>query len=49
VADTVDPGPGKKPGSTSLLAQCIEDEFPGVPIEPVLRKFWNGEAGMWCK
>lgn len=31
--------------STSLLVQCIQGEFPYVPIEPVLRKYWNEESG----
>ena len=30
---------------TSLLIDCIEDEFEGVPIEPVKRKYWNETAG----
>jgi len=34
------------PSSTSLLVQCIHDEFPGVPVEPVLRKYWNEDAGI---
>jgi hypothetical protein len=29
----------------SLLVQRLCDEFPGVPVEPVLRKFWNEDAG----
>lgn len=32
--------------STSLLVQCLHDEFPGVPVEPVLRKYWNEDAGI---
>jgi DNA mismatch repair protein MSH4 len=31
--------------STSLLVQCIMEEFAGVPIEPVQRKYWNDIAG----
>lgn len=31
--------------STSLMVQCIQAEFPSVPVEPVLRKYWNEEAG----
>jgi DNA mismatch repair protein MSH4 len=34
------------PRSTSLLVQCLHDEFPGVPVEPVLRKYWNEDAGI---
>lgn len=33
------------PGSTSLLVQCLYDDFPGVPVEHVLRKYWNEDAG----
>lgn len=35
---------GKKPSSTSILVQCIMEEFD-VPIEPVLRKYWSETAG----
>jgi DNA mismatch repair protein MSH4 len=31
--------------STPLLVKCIMDEFPGVPVEPVQRKYWNEPAG----
>jgi DNA mismatch repair protein MSH4 len=31
--------------STSLLVQSIMDEFTGVPVEPVQRKYWNDMAG----
>lgn len=31
--------------SSSLLVQYIEEEFPGVPIEPVARKYWNDVGG----
>ncbi|KIJ58731.1 hypothetical protein HYDPIDRAFT_178027 [Hydnomerulius pinastri MD-312] len=37
---------GKRPTTTSLLAQFIMEEFPNVPIEPVARKYWNDSAGM---
>ena len=36
----------KTANTTSLLVQCIQEEFLGIPIEPVLRKYWNEEAGM---
>ena len=39
------PAGGKKPQSTSLLVQCIMDEFEGVPIEPVMRRYWSDNAG----
>lgn len=32
--------------STSNLVQYLEDEFPGVPVEPVMRKYWNEGAGI---
>ncbi|KAL5518469.1 MSH4 [Sanghuangporus vaninii] len=32
--------------NASLLVQCIRCEFPHVPIEPVLRKYWNEESGL---
>jgi len=43
------PGPlsGNTPSSTSLLVQCIYDEFPGVPVEPVFRKYWSEDAGRY--
>src|SRR5216683_3723344 len=34
------------PSSTPLLVQCLYDEFPGIPDEPVLRKYWNEDAGI---
>lgn len=40
------PSGGKKPQMTSLLVQCIMDEFDGVPVEPVARKYWSDNAGM---
>ncbi|KAI9437019.1 muts domain V-domain-containing protein [Lactarius indigo] len=40
------PSSRNKPNSTSLLVQRLCDEFPGVPVEPVLRKFWNEDAGL---
>ncbi len=43
--DSSAPSSGKQPQTTSLLVQCIQDEFPGVPVEPVPRKYWNEEAG----
>ena len=43
--DASAPASAKFAASTSLLVQCIQDEFPGVPVEPVLRKYWNEEAG----
>lgn len=44
-ANTSTPLSAKHPTSTSLLVQCIQEEFLGVPIEPVLRKYWNEETG----
>ncbi|KAH9939032.1 muts domain V-domain-containing protein [Epithele typhae] len=37
---------GKKPQTTSLLVQYIMDEFEGVSIEPVMRKYWSDNAGL---
>ena len=45
VVDVSAPASAKFAASKSLLVQCIQDEFSGVPIEPVLRKYWNEEAG----
>lgn len=36
---------GKRANTTAYLVECIEEEFPGVPIEPVLRKYWSETAG----
>lgn len=44
--DNLGPSSRKTPCSTSLLVQCLYDEFPGVPVEPVLRKYWNEDAGI---
>ena len=43
--DNLGPSSGNTSSSTSLLVQCLYDEFPGVPVEPVLRKYWNEDAG----
>ena len=43
--DASAPASAKLAASTSLLVQCIQDEFPGVLIKPVLGKYRNGEAG----
>ncbi|KAI0641090.1 muts domain V-domain-containing protein [Trametes meyenii] len=32
--------------TTSMLVQCITEEFDGVLIEPVMRKYWNDNAGL---
>ncbi|KAH9949472.1 muts domain V-domain-containing protein [Amylocystis lapponica] len=37
---------GKKPCTTSVLVKCIMEEFDTVPIQPVLRKFWNEGVGL---
>ncbi|KAI0932941.1 hypothetical protein AcW2_001415 [Taiwanofungus camphoratus] len=37
---------GKKPSSTSALVQCMMEEFDSIPIEPVMRKYWNEGAGL---
>ena len=47
LADVSLPSGGKKPQTTSLLVQCIMDEFDSVPVEPVMRKYWSDNAGMF--
>ncbi|KAL1755189.1 muts domain V-domain-containing protein [Schizophyllum commune] len=37
---------GKRVNSTSVLVEAIEDEFPGVPVEAVGRKYWNETSGL---
>ncbi|KAF8168490.1 muts domain V-domain-containing protein [Crassisporium funariophilum] len=37
---------GKRSSSTSLLVEYIRDEFPGVQIEPVGRRYWNDAGGL---
>lgn len=46
VADATLATSGKRPSTTSLLVQSIMEEFPGVPVDPVSRKYWNDTAGM---
>ncbi|EPS95138.1 hypothetical protein FOMPIDRAFT_63418 [Fomitopsis schrenkii] len=36
---------GKKPSTTSVLVQCMLEEFD-VPVEPVMRRYWNETAGL---
>ncbi|KAG6816212.1 hypothetical protein H0H87_007710 [Tephrocybe sp. NHM501043] len=36
----------KRPTATSLLVQFICEEFPGVPLEPVGRRYWNDASGL---
>lgn len=36
---------GKRPNTTSLLVQCILEEFDSVPVEPVVRKYWSDTNG----
>lgn len=36
---------GKKPSATSVLVQCILEEFDYVPVEPVIRRYWNDTSG----
>ncbi|EMD41395.1 hypothetical protein CERSUDRAFT_41819 [Gelatoporia subvermispora B] len=35
-----------KKHNTSLLVECLRDEFEHVAVEPVLRKYWNETAGL---
>ena len=37
---------GKRSSSTSMLVEYIREEFPGVALEPVGRKYWNDSAGI---
>ncbi|KIL62206.1 hypothetical protein M378DRAFT_187403 [Amanita muscaria Koide BX008] len=37
---------GKRSSSTSMLVEYIRDEFPGVPLEAVGRKYWNDAGGL---
>ncbi|KJA21853.1 hypothetical protein HYPSUDRAFT_87688 [Hypholoma sublateritium FD-334 SS-4] len=37
---------GKRAPSTSLLVEYIREEFPGVQIEPVGRRYWNDAGGL---
>ncbi|KZT68826.1 hypothetical protein DAEQUDRAFT_751159 [Daedalea quercina L-15889] len=36
---------GKKPSAPSVLVQSVMEEFD-VPVEPVMRKYWNETAGL---
>ncbi|KAH0590086.1 hypothetical protein H2248_000261 [Termitomyces sp. 'cryptogamus'] len=36
----------KRPSAMSLLVQCIQEEFPGVHLEPVARRYWNDSGGL---
>lgn len=38
---------GKKLSTTSLLVQCIIEEFDSCPVEPVARKYWSETAGIY--
>ncbi|KIJ45044.1 hypothetical protein M422DRAFT_167040 [Sphaerobolus stellatus SS14] len=31
---------------SSILVECLQEEFSGVPIEPVSRKYWSETAGL---
>jgi hypothetical protein len=37
---------GRRVTGSSLLMECIQDEFEGVAIEPIRRKYWNENTGM---
>lgn len=37
----------RKPVLTSTLVEYIQEEFPGIPIEPVARKYWNSIGGYY--
>ena len=31
--------------TTSMLVELVREEFVGVPVETIPRKYWNEEAG----
>lgn len=37
--------PGKRAANTSLLVECLREEFPHVPLEVVGRRYWNDASG----
>lgn len=37
---------GKRSASNSLLVEYIREEFPGVQLEPVGRRYWNDTGGL---
>ncbi|PPQ78808.1 hypothetical protein CVT25_010677 [Psilocybe cyanescens] len=37
---------GKRSASTSLLVEYIREEFPGIQIESVGRRYWNDAGGL---
>ncbi|KAF8639396.1 hypothetical protein AX17_001521 [Amanita inopinata Kibby_2008] len=37
---------GKRSSSTSMLVEYVSEEFPGVAVEPVGRKYWNDAGGL---
>lgn len=46
VADGAFVSGGKRSSSSaSMLVEYIQEEFPGVALEPVGRKYWNDAAG----
>ena len=36
---------GKRSASTSMLVQYISEEFPGIQIDAVGRRYWNDAGG----
>jgi DNA mismatch repair protein MSH4 len=36
---------GKRSASTSMLVEFVREEFPGVLLEPMGRKYWNETGG----
>ncbi|CCM03700.1 uncharacterized protein FIBRA_05846 [Fibroporia radiculosa] len=45
VSDATLASGSKRPSSTSVLVQCLMEEF-NVPMESVSRKYWNENAGL---
>ncbi|GLB36707.1 putative mutS family domain IV [Lyophyllum shimeji] len=36
----------RRPANTSMLVEFVREEFPGVPLEPVGRRYWNDSGGL---
>lgn len=45
VPDTALDGGDASSKKSSIFVNYVQEEFPGVPIEPVLRKYWNDGGG----
>jgi hypothetical protein len=45
IPDTFLTSKGRNNAPNTILVECLQEEFQGVPIEPVARKYWNEAAG----